>query len=226
MRILLAEDIGVTRRMLAEVLVDMGHEVVSVSDGAEGWAAYQKQAFPLVLLDWMMPIADGLELCRRIRETEGGADVFLLLQTGRATAEDLSVALAAGIDDYMAKPVTPEHLRARIAIAEMRMEQRAARRAMEADLARARWLAGVGETALGLQHEMASPLSALLGEIALGLESSGEGPVRAALMAANVQAERLTDVLRRLAALRSPTTVEPLPGIRMLDLHKDSGPDA
>lgn len=226
MRILLAEDIGVTRRMLTEALTDMGHEVTSVGDGGEAWEAYASEPFPLVVLDWMMPELDGLELCARIRGTPSGRDTFVLLQTGRGTSEDLDVALAAGVDDYIAKPVTPEHLRARIAIAISRMDMRRARQATEAELARARWLAGIGETALALQHEMSSPLSALLGEISLGLESGSAESLRAALAAAQTQARRIADVLRRLSALKSPQTVEALPGVRMLDLNEGRGPEA
>lgn len=226
MRILLAEDVAVTRRMLTEVLTDMGHEVTSVADGDQAWDAYDSEPFPLVVLDWMMPKLDGLELCSRIRATPSGRDTFVVLQTGRGTSEDLEVALSAGVDDYIAKPVTPEHLRARIAIAISRMEMRRARQATEAELARARWLAGVGETALALQHEMSSPLSALLGEIALGLESGGSESLRAALAAAQIQARRIADVLRRLSALKSPQTVEALPGVRMIDLNEGRGPDA
>lgn len=225
MRILLAEDIGVTRRLLAEVLTDMGHDVTAVGDGAEAWEAWELAPFPMVVLDWMMPALDGLELCARIRAHPAGHDTFLLLQTGRGTSEDLDVALAAGVDDYIAKPVSPEHLRARIAIALARIELQKARRITEAELARARWLAGVGETALALQHEMSSPLSALLGEIALGLDAGGEEALRGALTAAQAQARRIADVLRRLSALKSPQSVEALPGVRMIDLAEGRGPN-
>lgn len=225
MRILVAEDVGVTRRLLAAVLADMGHTVTAVADGAEAWVAYEAEPFPLVVLDWMMPVVDGLELCGRIRAATGGADTFVLLQTGRGTTEDLAAALAAGVDDYIVKPVTGDHLRARIAIAEARMELQRARRASEAELSRARWLAGVGEAALALQHEMSSPLSALLGEIALGLDGDSRDALRASLLAVQVQARRIADVLRRLSALKSPQSVEALPGVRMIDLGQDRGPD-
>lgn len=66
-KIVLAEDIGVTRRLFEETLVDMGHDVTSVSDGDAALTAIQREQPPLVILDWLMPKTDGLQVCSRIR---------------------------------------------------------------------------------------------------------------------------------------------------------------
>lgn len=222
MRILVAEDIASARRIVEATLAEAGHEVVAVGDGEEAWAAFQREPAPLLVLDWLMPKLDGLELCRRVRALPGGADVFVLMQTGRGTAEDLAAALDAGVDDYIVKPLTREHLRARVTIAERRIADRAAQRAAEQALARAEWLAGIGATTISMQHELSTPLTILLAEIDRARSAAVDVERRAALDAAEEQTRRVTAVLRRLASLDTPRTVERIPGVRMLDLFSDT----
>ena len=95
-KIVLAEDIGVTRRLFEETLLDIGHEVTAVGDGDAALAAVNRVRPPLVILDWLMPKLDGLQVCSRIREMDGGRELFILMQTGRGTSEDLAAALACG----------------------------------------------------------------------------------------------------------------------------------
>ena len=218
MRVILAEDVAVARRVLEKTLQTMGHEVTAVADGEAAWHAYEQEPVPLLIIDWLMPKLDGLELCRRIRSTVHGRDAFVLMQTGRNTADDLLAALDAGVDDYLPKPVAPEHLGARVTIAERRIADRTARRRAEAELAQARWLAGIGETALAMQHELNTPLTTIMSEISHGLHASSPEAQRAALVIADGQARRIADIVRRLGALERPQSVEPVPGFRMLDL--------
>ena len=223
MKILVAEDVAVTRRLLQSTLVELGHDVIAVTDGAEAWDAWLRERPPLLVLDWLMPELDGVELTRRVRSTAAGRDTFVLMVTVRAEADDLDVALAAGVDDYIVKPVTPEHVKARVTIAERRIEDRMARRAAERALARAQWLAGIGETTLAMQHELNTPLTTLLAEIALARGPLSDAQRTAALDSAELQASRIAQVLRHLSTLDAPRTVEMLPGVRMLDLSDDRG---
>ena len=87
----------------------------------------QSDHFPLVVLDWMLPGVDGLELCRRVRAQPGGDRVFLLVTTGRNRRQDLADALDAGADDYVPKPFELSQLEARLTIAERRVAERIAR---------------------------------------------------------------------------------------------------
>ena len=223
MQILLAEDSTVTRRLVEATLRQDGHDVTAVGDGVAAWNAFQQGGHPLVILDWRMPELDGLEVCRRIRASEAGRDTFILMLTARDGHEDLLLALGAGADDYLTKPATVDHMRARLAIAARRIEQNGIRRAAEDGLAQARWLAGVGETALALQHEINNPLTALLthaqlldGDASIGAEH------RAAAASIVEQARRIAAVVRRLASLDDPQTVNYLAGARMLDLRPRS----
>jgi DNA-binding response OmpR family regulator len=221
MKVLLADDDEFMRLLAEEVLRQAGHEVVAVADGEQAWAAYERDQPPLVLLDWQMPGLDGVEVCRRIREVDPDRQSFVLVVTAREASEALATVLDAGADDYLSKPVSPEGLQARLAIAERRIAQMTAQREAEAKLAQARWLAGIGETTLALQHEINNPLAAMLGNASLLEAGLCEGEERDQCVEAIVeQAKRIGAVVKRLQALRDPQSVEYLRGGRMLDLSK------
>jgi sigma-B regulation protein RsbU (phosphoserine phosphatase) len=221
MRVLFADDDAIARTLLAAVLTHLGHEVRGAIDGEGVWAMYQEAPAPLVILDVNMPVLDGLEVCRRIRAHEAGRETFVLVVTARDGRDDLAAVLDAGADEYVMKPSSPENLRARLKIAVRRITQDRARRAAEAELARARWLAGIGETTIALEHEINNPLSALLGHAELLLmDDDLTGEQRAELQVIREQAARIADVVRRLARLKNPQSVEHRAGARMIDLSK------
>ena len=219
MRVLFADDDAIARTLLCAVLVDLGHEVILAEDGESAWRMFKEGPAPLVVLDINMPGLDGLTVCRLIREHEAGRETFVLVVTARDARDDLTSVLAAGADDYVTKPTSPENLRARLEIAGQRIVQNAARRAAEEELARARWLAGIGETTIAIEHEINNPLSALLGHAELLLMEQGMTPEQTdSLRIIQEQAGRIADVVRRLARLKNPQSVEYLAGSRMLDL--------
>ena len=221
MRVLFADDEVISRTLLAAVLTHLGHESRSASDGAQAWERFQADPVPLVILDLGMPVLDGLEVCRRIRAHDAGRETFVLVVTARDARDDLAAVLDAGADDYVSKPSTPENLRARLEIATRRIAQDEARRAAEAELARARWLAGIGETTIALEHEINNPLSALLGHAELLLmDRNLSADQREQLQVIREQAARIAEVVRRLAKLKNPQSVEYLSGALMLDLSE------
>ena len=223
MRVLFADDDVISRTLLAAVLTHVGHQSRSASDGGQAWELFQAEPVPLVILDVSMPVLDGLEVCRRIRAHPAGRETFVLVVTARDARDDLTEVLDAGADDYVSKPSTPENLRARLAIAARRIAQEEARRTAEAELARARWLAGIGETTIALEHEINNPLSALLGHAELLLmDRDLTADQREQLQIVREQATRIADVVRRLAKLKNPTSVEYLSGARMIDLSKST----
>jgi len=93
-------------------------EFVAVENGADAWRVLQSPDAPsLVLLDWMLPGLDGIELCRRIRTLgANGNYIYTVMLTAKDKKHDLLTAMAAGADDYLAKPVDPSELRARIMV--------------------------------------------------------------------------------------------------------------
>lgn len=115
MRILIAEDDLTSRTMLSAVLNKFGHETVLTSDGEEAYGALRKSDAPrLALLDWMMPVIDGLEVVRRIRSEAGLQQPYLIMLTTKSEKTDIVAALDAGADDYLVKPFHPAELRARV----------------------------------------------------------------------------------------------------------------
>jgi two-component system, cell cycle response regulator len=114
MRILIADDELMSRRMLEATLTRLGHEVMAVADGSAALEALLEPSGPrLAILDWMMPGKDGLEVCRALRK-ESQAYVYAILLTARASAEDVITGLDAGADDFLTKPFNAGELRARL----------------------------------------------------------------------------------------------------------------
>jgi len=221
MNVLIADDDDTIRALVSSVVVSLGYEPTIATNGADAWGLFAEHRFPLAVVDIEMPDMDGLELCRKIRDSDGGREAFILVLTGRSTHEDLGEVLDAGADDYMSKPTTPSNLRARLVIAQQRMAKEAQRRAAEEALANARWLAGIGETSIALQHEINNPLSALLGHAELlMLDARDGGSLNEHVRVIHDQARRIADVVKRLGKLRDPQTVEYVGGARMLDLSK------
>ncbi len=117
MRILIAEDDFTSRTMLAGLLKKVGHEVVTTVNGAEAWQILQQPDTPrLVILDWMMPELDGLEVLRRIRSQEKDQPLYVIMLTAKGEKADIVTGLDAGANDYLPKPFDPGELRARIEV--------------------------------------------------------------------------------------------------------------
>jgi CheY-like chemotaxis protein len=111
--ILLAEDNGVNRILAAALLEKRGHRVTAVENGAEALAALAAEPFDAVLMDVRMPDMDGEEATRRIRNGEvPGADprIPIIALTAHALKGDRERFLAAGMDDYVAKPIDDKEL--------------------------------------------------------------------------------------------------------------------
>jgi DNA-binding response OmpR family regulator len=222
MRVLVADDDADMRALVTAVLMAAGHTVREASNGKDAWGFCEKETPEFAVLDWQMPAPDGIALCERLRAAAATASTqppYVLIVTARATSADLQRVLDAGADDYLPKPVTPEALATRVIIGERRIAADRARRAAEDALRRAQWVAGIAETAVAVQHEINNPLTALLGHVAL-LESGNVTSTedRASIRTIADQAMRIAGVVRRLATLREPRSVEYLEGTRMLDL--------
>lgn len=115
MKLLLAEDNPVARNALATLVAQWGYEVTAVGDGWAAWQVLQGLDAPrLALLDWMMPVMDGLEVCQQVRQHFRQNPPYLILLTGRNSEEDLVAGLAGGANEYVVKPVSPAELQARL----------------------------------------------------------------------------------------------------------------
>jgi two-component system cell cycle response regulator len=115
MKILVADDDGISRKMMGMMLRQMGYEVDSAVNGRDALDKLMGAHGPrLALLDWMMPEMDGPEVCRRIRSANGQLYVYLILLTSKDTPEALVEGLDAGADEYLTKPCNADELKARL----------------------------------------------------------------------------------------------------------------
>jgi len=108
--VLLVEDEPVNREITRELLECVGQRVDVATDGADAVVLAARQAYDLVLMDVQMPNVDGLEATRRIRALAGGATVPIIALTANAFADDRARCIAAGMNDFVAKPIRADEL--------------------------------------------------------------------------------------------------------------------
>lgn len=224
LRVLVADADESVRQTIDEVLADLGiaDEIEFAHDGAEASRLYEQSHHGLVVLDADLPIVDGIEICRRIREIDEDRETFVLFLTERDHPEMLETLLDAGGDEFIATPMTSEDFRARMLVSRRRIAQGIAQRRAEVELADARRLSAIGETTLSLQHEINNPLSALLGNAELlKLEFDERGERNELIEVIYEQAVRIADVVRRLRRLKNPESVDYVGGARIINFWTD-----
>jgi two-component system, cell cycle response regulator len=117
LRVLVADDDPLARYTVSALVRAFGYPVSEATDGLQAWAFMQSEPITLLITDWQMPGLDGPELIRRVRAANLDRYVSCLLLTIREQQTDRIQGLDAGADDYLVKPVDPDELRARLAIA-------------------------------------------------------------------------------------------------------------
>ena len=117
MRVLIAEDDAVSRRVLQTMLTKWGYDLVVTCDGEEALRELEREDAPrLAILDWMMPGRDGVDICRTLRGAADSRILYILLLTAKGSKQDIIEGLEAGADDYVLKPFDPAELRARVTV--------------------------------------------------------------------------------------------------------------
>ncbi len=114
MKVLVVDDEKVSRIILSQNLKKSGYAVETAANGKEAWDILLKESISLVISDWMMPVMDGLELCRKIRAGRFPGYIFFILVTSRDSNCDLIAGMDAGADDFVVKPFNNDELNARI----------------------------------------------------------------------------------------------------------------
>lgn len=114
LRVLIADDDLVTRRILQVSVQRLGHDCVLAEDGERAWQLYTSQPVDVVISDWTMPGLDGLELCRRVRQLGKAAYTYFVLLTANEHKHQFLAGMEAGADDYLRKPPDPDELKVRM----------------------------------------------------------------------------------------------------------------
>ena len=115
MKVLVADDEAVSRRLIEASVRRWGYEVVVASDGLEALKILTSPAAPtLAILDWLMPGLDGVQLCRQLRQEIVDPYTYIILLTAKHSKSDVVQGLAAGADDYIVKPFDSQELKVRV----------------------------------------------------------------------------------------------------------------
>jgi sigma-B regulation protein RsbU (phosphoserine phosphatase) len=193
MKILIAEDNETSRRMLEAVLVKWNYDVVSVCDGNEAWEKLQDTDAPrLIVLDWMMPRKNGIELCRELRSRHNAEPMYIILLTARDDKNDIVEGLSAGADDYILKPFDKEELRARIDVGRRMVE-------LQNSLIEREKLQVIFEMTGAICHELSQPMQAISGNCELILMSINENdPLYRSIKTIKEQVDRMGNITRKL----------------------------
>ncbi len=172
LRVLVVDDDPSVRQVVSKTLQEVGHEVVTASDGLEAWMLFDRDPFPMVVTDIMMPGIDGLELLKKIREIDPHVEVVLI--TGFGETRLVIEALRRGASNFIEKPFTPEGLLEqlapsfhRCALARERERLAAEIEALREREERDRRMAALGRLLSGLAHEIHNPLTFIKGNAEL-----------------------------------------------------------
>jgi two-component system chemotaxis response regulator CheY len=116
-RILIAEDDTTSRLILEAALAGFGHEVVAATDGEQAWQLFQSEKVEAIISDREMPRLNGVDLCRRIRGSDGGKFIYFIFLTSVNDKVGAAEGIRAGADDYLMKPLNRHELEARLMVA-------------------------------------------------------------------------------------------------------------
>lgn len=114
MKILIVEDDAISRKLLQKTLEGWGYTILTAENGQEAWDIFKNEKIKFIIADWLMPVMDGVVLCRNIRSSETSGYVYFILLTGKGKKEDIINGLDAGADDYVVKPFDREELKVRV----------------------------------------------------------------------------------------------------------------
>jgi len=117
MKVLIADDDALSRKVLYDALLEWGYDITVAHNGDEAWAILENADRPnIAVLDWMMPGMDGVDICRNLRTLNTVNYVYVILLTAKSKREDLIKGLESGADDYIIKPFHYEELKLRLKI--------------------------------------------------------------------------------------------------------------
>lgn len=114
MKILIADDELVSRKKLEKSIQSLGYETIAAPDGNKAWEIWNHERTKIVITDWVMPGINGIDLCKKIRKSEGSQYTYIIMVTSKSNVHDIVTGMDAGADDFVSKPFVKEELLVRI----------------------------------------------------------------------------------------------------------------
>ena len=217
MKVFIADDDPIMRKILDAALSSDDYELHYAEDGDQAWKFLAREQTPnIIILDWMMPQMDGLEVCRKAKTHQNGNLTYIIMLTFRDSREDVVEALRAGADDYVLKPFDHEELRARVEVGRRMIEA-------QTDMGQKEKFRGVLEMAGAVCHELSQPLQAISGYSEL-LSDSMQKDESAYTYATNIaeQVQRVKAITKKLMRITRYESKEYVPGRTIVDIDKST----
>jgi diguanylate cyclase (GGDEF)-like protein len=214
--ILVVEDEPVTRKILEKRLKAEGYRPLVAADGGAGLHYLRTEKPEVIILDWMLPDVDGIEICRTVRENEQLEHTYIIMVTAIHGTKSQVHALDTGADDYLSKPINIDELLARVRVG-LRI------RRLQEQISQMKKLEGVIQMARAAAHELNQPLTAILGLADLLrtiTEPSETHHPNLEQIAA--QAKRLGEIANKIGRITRCEIKEYAEGIQIVDIDKAS----
>ena len=217
MKVLIAEDDIMSRKLLEKILIKWNYTVISACDGNDAWTKLNTPDAPqLVVLDWMMPGMDGVELCRKLRKSKNNSSMYIILLTALKGKKNIVEGLDAGANDYVTKPFDYDELQARIKVGRRVVE-------LQRLLIEREKLNSIVEMAGAVCHEFNQPLQVIMGYTDILLfEESVDSEYKATLNEIRQSSEKLKDLTSKLRNITQYKTKKYIGITKIVDIEKSA----
>jgi sigma-B regulation protein RsbU (phosphoserine phosphatase) len=215
-KVLIVEDDKNYQEILKRFISRQNFEIRTASDGEEGLKTAMEWKPDILVIDWMMPVMDGLELTRKIKSDPNLKFSYIIMLTAKTETQDKVKGLEAGADDFVTKPCEFEEFIARIK-AGLRIRE------LQQEIAELQHEVALLEMARTLGHEINNPLNIIflaLEIIERNLDAGENSKVKENLERISQASDRIKEIVQKLISLKRPSFKEYINGKKMLDLDK------
>ena len=214
--ILVVEDEKDTRYILDKLLTKNNYEVVTSINGQEAIELLKQHKPKVIIADWTMPVMDGIELCKILKEDETFKLIYFIILTARASLKDRVIGLDVGADDFLVKPVDNQELLARIRSG-IRIHN------LQNELRNIEHNKAIIEMACTIGHKINNPLSSLLMSVKSiedELNSLDKDKYSDDFNITYQSIEKIKSLVSDLTHLKNPDLIEYTPDQKMVKLGK------